>query len=75
MGGQPDRLDTHTCPGGVLKLGLNFAPAPSKLPLTDTNDLRGHVCGILRRVMVPRSKLDEGPEDSDEGAKGTACRK
>ena len=48
----------------VLKLGLNFAPAPSKLPLTDTmaavesgarrlsledaDDLRGRVCGILR---------------------------
>ena len=57
MGGQPDRPDTHTCPGGVLKLGLNFALAPSKLPLTDNNDLRGHVCGILRRAKVPRSNL------------------
>ena len=52
---------------------LNFAPAPSKLPLTDTmatvesgarkltpedaHDLRGRVCGILRRAKVPRSNL------------------
>ena len=57
----------------VLKLGLNFALAPSKLPLTDTmaavesgarrlspedaDDLRGRVCGILRRAKVPRSNL------------------
>ena len=57
----------------VLKLGLNFAPAPSKLPLTDTmaavesgvrrlsledaDDLRGRVCGILRRAKVPRNNL------------------
>ena len=57
----------------VLKLGLNFAPAPSKLPLTDTmaavesgvrrlslkdaGDLRGRVCGILRHAKVPRSNL------------------
>ena len=57
----------------VLKLGLNFAPAPSKLPLTDTmaavesgarkltpedaDDLRGRVCGILRSAKVPRSNL------------------
>ena len=57
----------------MLKLGLNFAPAPSKLPLTDTmaavesgarkltpedaDDLRGRVCGILRRAKVPRSNL------------------
>ena len=57
----------------VLKLGLNFAPAPSKLPFTDTmaavesgarkltpedaDDLRGRVCGILRRAKVPRSNL------------------
>ena len=47
----------------VLKLGLNFAPAPSKLPLTDTmaavesgarrlspedaDDLRGRVCAVF----------------------------
>ena len=36
MGGQPDIQDTHTCPGGHAKLGLNFALSPSKLPLTDT---------------------------------------
>ena len=52
---------------------LNFASAPSKLPLTDTmaavesgarkltpeddDDLRGCVCGILRRAKVPRSNL------------------
>ena len=57
----------------VLKLGLNFAPAPSKLPFTDTmaavesgarkltpedaDDLRGRVCGILRRAKVPTSNL------------------
>ena len=57
----------------VLKLRLNFAPAPSKLPLTDTmaavesgarrlspedaDDLRRRVCGILRQVKVPRSNL------------------
>ena len=72
MGGQPDRPDTHTLPRKVvLKLGLNFAPAPSKLPLSDTmsavesgarklkpedaDNLRGRLCGILRRVKVPRS--------------------
>ena len=53
----------------VLGLGLNFAPAPTKLPLVDTvaavevvarklnedvaNDLRGRVCGILRRAKLP----------------------
>ena len=57
----------------VLKLGLNFAPAPSKLPLTDTmatvesgarkltpedaDDLRGRVCEILRHAKVQRSNL------------------
>ena len=57
----------------VLKLELNFAPAPSKLPLTDTmaavesgarrlsledaDDLQGWVCGILRCAKVPRSNL------------------
>ena len=57
----------------VLKLGLNFAPAPSKLPLTDTmaevesgarrlaledaDDLWGRVCGILRQTKMPRSNL------------------
>ena len=57
----------------VLNLGLNFAPAPSKLPLTDTtatvgsgarkltpedaDDLWGYVCGILRCVKVPRNNL------------------
>ena len=54
----------------MLKLGVNFAPAPSKLPLTDTmaavesgarglspedaDDLGGRVCGILRCAKVPR---------------------
>ncbi len=49
------------CQEDVLKLGLNFAPVPTKLPLIDTvtaveavtkflnedkaNDLRGRVCG------------------------------
>ena len=49
---------------GVLKLGLNFAPAPRRLPLVDmiaeveegshqlkdeeAANLRGHVCGVLQ---------------------------
>lgn len=57
----------------VLELGLNFAPAPTKLPLVDTvaaveegarrlkdedaDDLRGRVCGILRRAKPPRDNL------------------
>ena len=69
MGGQPNRLDTHTCPGGRVK--MNFAPALSKLPsqitmaavesgarkltLEDADDLRGRVCGILGCAKVPRA--------------------
>ena len=57
----------------VLRLGLNFAPAPTKLPLVDTvaaveegarklrqedaDDLRGRVCGILRRAKLPKDNL------------------
>ena len=57
----------------VLRLGLNFAPAPTKLPLIemvaaleeganklrgeDANDLRGRLCGILRRAKLPRDNL------------------
>ena len=57
----------------VLKLGLNFAPAPTKFPLVDTmaaveegarkltdsdaEDLRGRVCGILRRAKLPKDNL------------------
>ena len=75
MGGQPDRPDTPPAQEDVLKLGLNFVPAPSKLPFTDTmaavqsgarrlspegaDDLRGRVCGILRRSKVPKSNLTE----------------
>ena len=57
----------------VLRLGLNFAPAPTKLPLVDTiaaveegaqqlkeedaEDLRGRVCGILRHAKPPKDNL------------------
>ena len=57
----------------VLGLGLNFAPAPTKLPLVDiaagleegarqlgsdeASDLRGRLCGILRRAKLPRDNL------------------
>ena len=57
----------------VLRLGLNFASAPTKLPLIemvaaleeganklrgeDANDLRGRLCGILRRAKLPRDNL------------------
>ena len=57
----------------ILKLGLNFAPAPTKLPVVDTiaaveekarqlseedaEDLRGRVCGILRHAKPPKDNL------------------
>ena len=57
----------------VLALGLNFTPAPSKVPLRDfasaiesgarkldeasADDLRGRVCGILRNAKLPKSNL------------------
>ena len=57
----------------VLRLGLNFAPVPKKLPIIDTvsaveegarglaevdaNDLRGRVCGVLRKARLPRHNL------------------
>ena len=57
----------------MLGLGLNFALAPTKLSLVDTmsavekgarqlkdddtDDLRGGVCGILRRAKVPEDYL------------------
>ena len=56
----------------VLRLGLNFAPAPTKLPLVgtiaaveegarqlgeDAEDLRGRVCGILRHAKPPKDNL------------------
>ena len=56
----------------TLRLGLNFTPAPTKLPLVDTKvaveerarqlnkdeeDLRGRVCGILWRVKPPKVNL------------------
>ena len=57
----------------VLKLGLNFAPVPTKLPIIDTvsaveegarglaevdaNDLRGRVCGVLSKARLPRDNL------------------
>ena len=57
----------------VLRLGLNFAPAPTKLPLLDTvaaveegatrlqdedaNDLQGRICNIIRRAKLPADNL------------------
>ena len=55
----------------VLRLGLNFAPVPTKLPLVDTisavegaqqlkedaEDLRGRVCGVLRHAKPPKDNL------------------
>ena len=59
----------------VLRLGLNFTPAPTKLPLVDmiaaveegarqlneedAEDLRGRVCGILRRAKPPKDNLSK----------------
>ena len=59
----------------VLKLGLNFVPAPKKLPLINTvaaveggarrlkeeeaNDLRGRVCGLIRRAKLPKDNLSK----------------
>ena len=56
-------------------MGLNFAPVPTKLPLQDTiasveeaarqlpkddaDDLRGCVCGILRRAQLPKDNMKE----------------
>ena len=70
----------------MLKLGLIFAPALSKLPLTDTmaavesgarrrspedaDDLRGRVCGILRRVKVPRSNLTKASNNTGKVSEG-----
>ena len=60
----------------VLRLGLNFTPAPRKLPLIDTmagveigarklrmdeaSELRGKVCGVLRKAKVPKDNLSSG---------------
>ena len=67
----------------MLKLGLNFAPAPSKLAQTDTmatveSGARKltpeDVDDLRRRVWDPeackgaKEQLDKGPEDSTEGA-------
>ena len=57
----------------VLKLGLNFAPVPTKFPLQDTitgvedaarklpkddaTDLRTRVCGILRSSKLPKDNI------------------
>ena len=57
----------------VLRLGLNFVPVPTKLPLVDTisvveegaqqlkeedaEDLRGRVCGVLRHAKPPKDNL------------------
>ena len=57
----------------VLELGLNFAPAPTKLPILDTiagvelgayrlgmdeaSDLRGKVCGMLKKAKLPADNL------------------
>ncbi len=63
------------CQEDVIELGLNFAPVPTKLPLIDTvtaveavtkflnedkaNDLRGRVCGILRKSKQPQDNLSK----------------
>ena len=57
----------------VLELGLNFVPAPTRLPLIETisgieeaakrisndeaNDLRGRVCGAIRKAKLPKDNL------------------
>ena len=57
----------------VLRLGLDFVPAPTNLPLVDTvavveeearqladedaEDFWGWVCGILRRAKLPKDNL------------------
>ncbi len=57
----------------VLRMGLNFAPVPTKFPLQDTiasveeaarqlpkddaDDLRGRVCGILRSARLPKDNM------------------
>ena len=57
----------------LLKLGLNFAPVPTSLPLQDTivgieeaakrlpkddaTDLRTRVCGILRSSKLPKDNI------------------
>ena len=57
----------------VLSKGLNFAPAPTRVPVIDTiaaveagarqlkeedtEDRRGWVCGILRRAKPPKDNL------------------
>ena len=62
---------------------LNFAPAPTKFPLIDVvaaveegarklkgveaEDLRGRVCGILRRAKLPQDNLTKGTKESTEG--------
>ena len=59
----------------VLQLGLNFTPAPTRFPLVDAmavveegarglreeeaDVLRGRVCGIRRRAMLPMDKLTQ----------------
>ena len=69
----------------VLKLGLNFAPAPTKLPVVDTiaaveegarqlseedaEDLRGRVCGILRHA---KPLIEEQPDQGAEEGPGGA---
>ena len=56
-------------------MGLNLAPVPTKFPLQDTiasvekaarrlpkddaDDLRGHVCGILRSAWLPKDNMKE----------------
>ena len=83
MGSQPTLTPAQE---DVLRLGLNFAPAPSKFPLTDTVvtvesgarkltpedavDLRGRVCGILRRAKVPRSNLTKEQRTALKGVRG-----
>ena len=71
---------------GVLKLGLNYTPAPAKLPVMDimvaveegarqlddedAEDLRGRVCGILRHVRKPKDNLTKGQREALKELRG-----
>ena len=67
----------------MLKLGLNFAPVPTSLPLQDTiveaakqipkddaTDLRTRVCGILRSSKLPKDNITKVSGEGDEGWEG-----
>lgn len=57
----------------MLNLGSNYVPTPKRLPLLDTvagieagayklneedaHELRGKICGIMKRAKVPENNL------------------